>query len=245
MKNATGSKTALLIAIAVLIVAGGALAYGLLHRQGANTPTYIMRTGNRTSTLMTASTDYPEISGLSDRKIQDKVNEGIREVAALPAEPDRRSEFQSRATISEMTSRYLSILFDVYEYTAGEAHPNRYGETLTYDLETGNALFLRDFFKPDSDYLSVLSQKTRNDLADQMKIEETNDMLDAGTAPNESNFSRFVLTDKGLLFFFGNYSVASYAAGEFQSLIPYGDLSDILDPEFASRIGTFAPSPLL
>jgi hypothetical protein len=45
-----------------------------------------------------------------------------------------------------------------------------------------------------------------------------------GLEPNKTNYQTFALNDKGIIFYFNEYQIAPYYAGNFELLMPYEDI---------------------
>lgn len=122
----------------------------------------------------------------------------------------------------------LSILFEDFFYLGG-AHPGTFYVALNYDMTTAKLLALGDLFKPDADYLGLISSLCIADL------QPRSDMLfpefaTVGASPQAENYQVWTVTPQGLLIVFQEYQVAPYAAGVQSVLIPYADLAEQLDP---------------
>jgi hypothetical protein len=122
----------------------------------------------------------------------------------------------------------LSLAFAVDGYADGAAHPYHFTQTLNFDLETGQALGLETLFLPNSNYLTVLSAFCRAELG--LRDIGFDPAFTTGADPLPENYKNWNLTSEGLLISFDEYQVAAYAAGMQQVIIPYAELSAILDP---------------
>ena len=135
-----------------------------------------------------------------------------------------------------LNSDLVSIYFTISENLAGAAHPNNYNHALSFDLETNQKIELNDLFKvEEQEYLTRLSELVRADLKAQFTERDMNPegpTLQSGTEPKAESFENFNITAQGIVFNFGAYQIASYAAGEFYSLIPYNQIQDILQEKF-------------
>jgi hypothetical protein len=135
--------------------------------------------------------------------------------------------------IYDIDENHISILFSQYVYFYSSAHPNTYFRSLNYSLKTGKILSLADLFKPNSDFLNKFSHL----CFDQLKItlpkgdpQYTFEMLENGLKPSSDNFNIWNFTDKGILFSFPPYQVASYAEGPQRCLIPYVKVKELTNP---------------
>jgi len=94
---------------------------------------------------------------------------------------------------------------------------------------------LGDLFTAGYDYLGIISEYCREDLARQINdrdFEPDTQWLENGTDPdNIDNFTNFLVTPSELIIKFPAYQVAPYAAGDFTVNIPYEEFEGNLNPE--------------
>lgn len=126
-----------------------------------------------------------------------------------------------------------SFVFQIYEDTGG-AHPNVYYKTFVFDAQ-GMEVRLADLFKPDAQYLDELSTLAYADILRQAPSrfgtaldENQKDWVRTGTAPSTETFQSYYLDGENLVLIFPPYQVAAYAAGKFETKIPFSNLSRIL-----------------
>jgi peptidoglycan-N-acetylglucosamine deacetylase len=154
------------------------------------------------------------------------------DLSKLPGEP--KPTWKNELRIEYLTSHFSkdipSVRLDVFEFTGG-AHPNHASVTRTFDLRSGKELKLADVFRAGTNYLSQLSQISREELARSMPDADL-EMLRTGTAPRDENFQSFTLDEQGMRLIFDPYQVAPYAAGTQEVYVGWGRLRDIVLPEF-------------
>lgn len=124
------------------------------------------------------------------------------------------------------TKNIFGVAFYVSSYMAGAAHPNNYLITANYDLTTGLPIDIADIFVDDSDYLTVLSEKSREILYKQLAkdLPYIQDQIDAGTNPKLINFEAFLVEQTGLRILFSPYQIGPYALGSVEITIPWSEL---------------------
>ena len=137
-------------------------------------------------------------------------------------------------TVTYATDDLVSVLFYVDGYVIGAAHPFHYSHSLNYELGETHMLQLADLFRPTSNYLEVMSRSCLDDLERQGVLE-----WEEGALPQAENFQRWNITPEGLLISFDEYTIAPYAAGPHEVLIPYTVLEPVADPE--GPLGRFLP----
>lgn len=119
----------------------------------------------------------------------------------------------------------VSYVFTIFLSTGG-AHPNTIIETISYDTKINQIITIDTLLEQNSNILNVLSETSRNILASNKDLMQTNikDMFLDGTKPTTTNYQNFAFTNDGLLIFFNRYQIAPYSYGSFQVLIPYSKL---------------------
>lgn len=101
----------------------------------------------------------------------------------------------------------------------------------TYDLSTGRSMSLGDLFKPGSNYIQVLNNEIRRQLA-----EKSTNYLPATAAhfTGISPYQPFYLEDSNLVIFFGFNEVAPVSADIPIINVPLSKLRNILNPRILS-----------
>lgn len=97
-------------------------------------------------------------------------------------------------------------------------------------MHNGQEVTLADLFQPNSDYLTVLSNYTKDAL---MKRLQDKNLIAEGTAPKEDNFKIWNVNPRGLLITFDEAQVAPYVYGTQSVLVPYSVLKPIIKPKSA------------
>jgi hypothetical protein len=147
------------------------------------------------------------------------------------------SSFDSRYQVEFATNDLVSISFIINTYFEGAAHGNYNTIVFNYDLDSGKTLSLASLFKPNSNYLEVISAYAIKSLKKEMP-ELENDWVQSGAGPKEENYQSWNITRRGLAVNFDPYQVASYAEGPHVAVIPYAILKNVIDPNGPlSRIG--------
>jgi len=139
---------------------------------------------------------------------------------------DRKETLQIVYLIAS-SPRTISYIFTVYEDTLG-AHGNTFFHTFTFDITTGTALSLADIFAPSSDYLSKLSQISREKLPSVIGDSAEMQFINDGTTPDEKNFQNFFFDNQDFVILFDPYAVAPYSSGPQTLRIPLSELANIL-----------------
>jgi len=194
--------------------------------------------------------EYPQISGLKNVPLQNVLNEKFkpnlenirmsvldyrevyRNLSAEQLEGVGKSEEKKTFETRFASQNLISISFEHSGYDGSSAHGGQRASVINYDLTTGKEIQLKDLFKKDSKYLQTISDFYLNDLASRF---EGNDNIPGwpqpqiGAAPEENNFTNFVLTKDDLVILFNPYQVAPGAYGIQEIKIPYANLSNIIN----------------
>lgn len=121
---------------------------------------------------------YPELKGLDNAKVQDKLNALFARLAkeardrGYEIEKDILQEQIANGIKAEVYFNYqvkynqkglLSIVFLDYQYSGG-AHGITVQSSYTFDLKTGTEYEIKDFFKDGSDYISMINSEVKKQM---------------------------------------------------------------------------------
>lgn len=186
---------------------------------------------------------YPQLISDTDNATVLPFNQKIQQFitntsAHFKTELNKASRFGNSLSINYKTNvttlhqeTILSILFES-EYFTGGAHPWHTQDTFNYNVANKQFLQLKDLFKPNSKYLTAVSDYCYNTLKYQLEFKDDDqvqlDWLKHGTAPTIKNYRHWTLQKDGLLIYFDEYQVAAYVFGRPTVLIPFTALQDVL-----------------
>jgi len=176
--------------------------------------------------------NYPIVMGIENTNVQQKVNNRILQLVYKLIR-DQIGSFSGDGTIlpiQEMMGWYeikanergiLSISIGNYTYPYRAAHGMTIIKSLTCNVETGEFYELEDMFKPDSNYVEVLS-----DMIEQQIKERDISLLDEfkGIQPNQD----YYIADKCLVIYFQLYEIAAYVYGILCFPISVYEIEDII-----------------
>jgi len=139
------------------------------------------------------------------------------------------SFFEAKYMVVFQNENIWSLKFDFMGYADGAAHPYHYSMTFNYDLEQGKKLSLDDLFRPDSNYLEVVSsycifELSKRDIGFYGGFEQ-------GAEPAPKNYRNWNITSNGLIITFDEYQVAPYVAGPQMVFVPYVELRKVVDAQ--------------
>lgn len=192
----------------------------------------------------TIKAKYPQAIGAARDARLTKLNQELRSLITAEVkefksyfdEPQEQmgpsgSTYDSAYWVTLSTPNLVSLAFGISTYGEGAAHPNHNTMVFNYDLDKGRTLSLSELFKPNSNYLKVISNYTINELKKKFAPDPDLDWIENGAGAKEENYKNWNLTKSGLQVTFDPYQVASYAEGEHVVVIPYAVLKDLIDPQ--------------
>ena len=184
---------------------------------------------------------YPAIDGLDDfnqkakaiieKEIADfKKNSLENDEAVKKIDPEAYAKYPREYELlisyktGQINQNIVSIVFEEYNFEGG-AHGATLFIPLNYDVQNKKEIKLADLFSGQDDYLKKISDFCIADLTKQMTASGAIDMTDIGwinegAGPKEENYSIFLINPKDIIFYFPQYQVAAYAAGDFQVTYP-------------------------
>lgn len=126
------------------------------------------------------------------------------------------------------TARYLALLFTGYDFRGG-AHGMPIIEPVVIDRQDGRRVPPAGLFLHDADWLGALAGRCYAELKlrDLPGADEV--WLRGGTEPKAESYRLLFPGPDGLRVIFPPYSVAPYAVGIQEVLIPYPELVGVLD----------------
>lgn len=154
---------------------------------------------------------YPVVSGLPNVAVQQSINNRIYNlVIQLIAQQGYYENPQTQVTgwyeLKSNLRGILSLNIGNYSYSPMAAHGLTVIKSLTFDIQTGREYQLSDLFKPGSDYVSLISENIRKQIA-----ERDIPLLDnfKGISPNQD----YYIADKALVVYFQTYEITPYVVG--------------------------------
>ena len=179
-----------------------------------------------------------EITNAQIQEIISSMSENIKE-AGMDKEENhgkpRMNEgtFKCEADLSYYNDRYIGLLWSELDYYMGAAHPMPYTVFRLYDRETGEELYLDDILAcSEEEFNAVVTRKFEERYGRykewEGRLEKTSEKV-GFLEDHHLKAGDYYLTEKGLVYYFGAYEVASYAEGMPEVLIPYDELEWKID----------------
>ena len=179
-----------------------------------------------------------EITNAQIQEIISSMSENIKE-AGMDKEENhgkpRMNEgtFKCEADLSYYNDRYIGLLWSELDYYMGAAHPMPYTDFRLYDRETGEEIYLDDILATSEEELNAIVTRMFEERHGGDEIWEWGlDYISENAGFLEDHHLKagdYYLTEKGLVYYFGAYEVASYAEGMPEVLIPYDELEWKID----------------
>lgn len=195
-------------------------------------PVYII-TRKIVSPNMEMVIDYPAVVGMQNQMVQRNINSRIFYlVNSLINEQTRRLIEQGYKDISRVSVQgwyeiknnqrgILSITIGNYTFPYPAAHGFTIIKSLTFNVQNSNIYQLRDLFKPNSNYVKVLS----GIIAKQIKDRDIPLLSEfKGIKPDQD----YYIADKVLVIYFQLYELAPYAYGFPQFPISVYEIQKII-----------------
>ena len=188
----------------------------------------------------TITAQIPQLSGSDDPRVgafNQILNEVVQNEIVVFRGEFMRGPFLEVSTNSflEVTYELVSQYDDIWSfkffysfYTNGAAHPGDFSHTVNYDLQAAKVLSLGDLFITGSNYLEAISNYCTSELGKQPFFDGA---FTTGSDPTLENYRNWNITPQGLMITFDTYQVAPGAAGPQIIVIPYGQITTLVDPE--------------
>lgn len=176
---------------------------------------------------------YPQIEGMADHKIQDKVNSELEEIFTgyrMSITKEDMLTVDDTFTAS-LFHDLLVISMNGYDYYAGAAHGMPLWQHYFIDTVTGEFYDFKDLFVEGSDYEAKINEIIRAHMKKELEKEESMYFEDAfqGISHNPN----FYLKDDSLVIYFTPYEIAAYAAGFPEFEIPFDELDGCINKKGA------------
>ncbi|NMO95680.1 WG repeat-containing protein [Paenibacillus lemnae] len=173
---------------------------------------------------------YPQVEGLSDPSQQRALNAKLKmlsQVKPIPAEKQLDYTYTGDFEITFYQKQLLQIQLTGYNYPAGAAHGMPSIVYAIIHLSDGQLYELKDLFKPNSNYVQVLS----GIVGDQIKNDPQYAYVFPDTYKGISPDQPFFVSEDALHLYFNPYDIGPYAAGFPTFTIPFAQIKDIIDME--------------
>ncbi|MDF2925692.1 MAG: repeat protein [Paenibacillaceae bacterium] len=175
---------------------------------------------------------YPQVEGMTDQAAQAKVNDTLKELSAVkPVDPAAQLDYSyfGDFSVAFYQKRLLVLGLEGYNYPFGAAHGMPSKLFPHVDLGSGRFYKLKNLFKPDSDYVKVLS----GIIGKMIKKDPQYSYVFPDSYKGITADQLFYVTENALHILFAPYEIAPYAAGFPEFVIPFKEIDSLLDKKGA------------
>lgn len=188
---------------------------------------------------------YPQISGQDNfnKKVKDIIDQKIAEfksnslendAAVKKADPVSYAKYPREYDLNinykkgQIDENVASVVLEMYAFEGG-AHGGTVFTPINWDVKNQKEIKLADLFPNDPNYLKTVSDFCIKDLGNQIStrmedngqfVKENQQWINDGAGPKADNYSTFLINKDSIVFYFAEYQVAPYAAGDFQVTYP-------------------------
>lgn len=183
-------------------------------------------------------TEYPQVQGLANLKVQEKINKDLKDIFLGDSEKKEDVSGEEEEYIVTNSTGYtieknkdlLIVEMYGYSYPLGAAHGMPSQQYFHVDLKTGVFYNLKDLFKSGAKYADRLTAIVRKQIALNLRIKDSDlSYYYFDEKPSVTDDTGFIVTKDALQVYFTPYEIAAYAAGFVTFDIPYGQLGDIIN----------------
>lgn len=173
--------------------------------------------------------DFPAVKDMESSTVQHRINRGIISlVDTIMREQgyykEQKLEMLGWYEIKNNQRGILSLTIGNYSFTYPSAHGMTIVKGITFDTKSGDDYELKDLFKPEADYVKVLSGIVEQQIKDR-RIELLEEFK--GIRPDQD----FYIADKSLVLFFQLYEITPYYMGLQYFPISVYQIQNIIDEE--------------
>jgi len=196
----------------------------------------IVKEKDRFGNVLKFTVNYPVIK-THNKNIEFKINRIIQEkIISCLENTQNKAPVSINFDITYKTPKILSIKFDGFYHNEvqGASHGIPFIDSITFNMNTGNLLYINDLFKKNKDYSQALNQLIVN------KIKEINFPAKASFKGINKN-EKFYLTSKGLEVYYQVYKYTCYSDGPLIVKVPFSKLPDFslsLNPFLLSDVNS-------
>ncbi|REE69618.1 WG repeat protein [Paenibacillus taihuensis] len=171
---------------------------------------------------------YPQVEGMADQAAMRRVNAKLKEMSQVkPIPPNQKLDYSYNGDfdVKFFKHQLLELELTGYNYPFGAAHGMPTQVYAILNLVSGRMFTLKDLFKPDSDYVKVLSDIVGRQIKEDPQYSYVFPDTYKGISPDQP----FFVTENALHLYFNPYDIAPYAAGFVTFTIPFAQIRSIID----------------
>jgi hypothetical protein len=195
-----------------------------------------VHTIEETTDLYELHVEYPQFT-----KVDEEFNEKIQEIVNNSVDSFKKEALSQDVILSspsnqpiflytlgwtsaQINNEIISFVIEVSHFTGG-AHGSRELYTFSYNVKEDREITLSEVFSNTPRYLDRVAQYVMSDLKAQLTAQSGGEpnakMLYDGASPDLTNYSHFTIGPGEMItFYFEEYQVAAYAAGQQKVVMP-------------------------
>lgn len=189
------------------------------------------------------SAEYPQLVGAGAASTNaSKFNDAVRAYVAKDVADYKKlfgddagqgGELDLSYYVSFADDSLVSLDFSDYWFYFGAGSRTAASTTFNYDLARGRALKLADVFKPQSDYLKIISDACNRDLQRQFKGESFPDAERiAGSVEGVvGDEKKWLVSRDGFVVVFDSTEFGPSGSGEHTVTVPFAALREVIRPD--------------
>ncbi|MBM7607371.1 hypothetical protein JOD29_000608 [Lysinibacillus composti] len=172
---------------------------------------------------------YPRIVGIQNKQVQKKTNQELKRLSNLQKiSPNEALSYvyEGDFIIESLIKDLLTMQFTGYEYHFGAAHGTGIQNFVTLNVKNGEFYELQELFKPQSDFITKLSDMIKEQMLKEPEKYFSIDLY-KGIKPNQN----FTVTEDTLTIYFDSGEIAAYAVGFPKFTIPFSEIMELINEE--------------
>lgn len=173
---------------------------------------------------------YPQVQGMDNKDVEKEVNNKLKELSQVKnIGSDVQLDYNYIGDfLIEFFKKNLAVLeLNGYQYYFGAAHGMPTKNHPHINLINGNFYELKNLFKPNSDYVKVISDIIGNQIRSDDKYSYLFPGAYKGIAANQP----FYVDEDNLYIYFAPYEIAPFAAGFPTFKIPFSEIMNIINTQ--------------
>ncbi|WP_097026701.1 WG repeat-containing protein [Clostridium peptidivorans] len=173
---------------------------------------------------------YPQVQGMDNKDVEKEVNKKLKELSQVKnIGSDVQLDYNYTGDfLIEFFKKNLAVLeLNDYQYYFGAAHGMPTKQYPHINLVNGRFYELKDLFKPNSDYVKVISDI----IGEQIKNDDKYSYLFPGAYKGISANQPFYVDENNLYIYFAPYEIAPFAAGFPTFKIPFSEIMNIINTQ--------------
>jgi hypothetical protein len=171
---------------------------------------------------------YPQVKRMVDKVAEQNVNRSLKNLSTLKELGDDEPlpyTYSGDFEVEYFKKDLLVLELNSYDYQLGAAHGMPSKVYTHINLVNGTMYELKHLFKPESDYVKVISAMIGEQINKDDEYSYVFPDAYKGISPDQS----FYVSEEALFIYFSPYEIAPFAAGFPTFKIPYLEIENIIN----------------